>query len=115
MSEIFNFNRLGENCELIGNVTWTGDTYIGGKIQGNVFIEKGTLYVEETGVIVGDIHAQDIVIRGKIVGNISAKNKIVAQSPAGLEGKIISGKLSVFPGAKLRLSAQVGSKDSLHT
>jgi cytoskeletal protein CcmA (bactofilin family) len=113
MSEIFNFNRLGEKCELNGNVTWTGDCYVGGVITGNVFMDKGTLYVEETGVITGDLHVEDIIIRGKIVGNIHAKNKIVAQSPAQIEGQIVSGKLSVFPGAKLTLKAQVGPSLSM--
>ena len=107
MSEIFNFNRIGKDGLLTGNVHWKGDSYVGGEIKGNIYVEGGTLYVEESGVIHGDIKVSTAIIRGTVHGNIEAKDRLIIQSPALIKGKIISGKLSVFPGAQLFINAHV--------
>jgi cytoskeletal protein CcmA (bactofilin family) len=107
MSELLHFNRLGKEGLLTGEVTWIGDSYVGGTIKGNIHVGQGILYIEESGVIEGDLFVTTAIIRGKVSGNIKASDRIVLESPARVKGKILSGKLSVFPGAQLQLEAHI--------
>jgi len=58
----------------------------------------GGLIVGEKAVIVGDVYAEEIVVRGRVEGGISAR-KVSLQSTCHVEGNILHEALSVEIGA----------------
>ena len=73
-----------------------GDVQIDGRVDGD--IRAGGLIVGEKAVIVGDVYAEEIVVRGRVEGGISAR-KVSLQSTCHVEGNILHEALSVEIGA----------------
>jgi len=68
-----------------------------GKIDGEIQTD-GVLNLGDSAVVNGNINAQNVVVRGKINGNIVAKEKIDIKTKAELFGDIRASKLSVEEG-----------------
>jgi cytoskeletal protein CcmA (bactofilin family) len=68
-----------------------------GKLDGEIQTD-GTLTLGDSAIINGNINAQTVVVRGKVNGNISAKEKIEIKTKAELFGDIRASKLVVEEG-----------------
>ena len=90
-------NVLGSDVEIKGNIKFTGELTFDGKLDGEVHTE-GTLHLGDGAVINGNITAQSVIVRGKINGNITAKEKIEIKAKAELFGDIRATKLTIEEG-----------------
>jgi cytoskeletal protein CcmA (bactofilin family) len=90
-------NVLGSDVEIKGSLKFTGELTFEGKLEGEIHTD-GTLNLGDTAVINGNIDAQSVVIRGKVNGNINAKDKIEIKAKAELFGDIRATKLVIEEG-----------------
>jgi cytoskeletal protein CcmA (bactofilin family) len=90
-------NVLGSDVEIKGSVKFAGELTFEGKLDGEVHTE-GTLNLGDTAVVSGNINAATVVVRGKINGNIVAKDKIEIKAKAELFGDIRASKLVIEEG-----------------
>ena len=90
-------NVLTSDVEIKGNLKFSGELTFEGKLDGDIQTD-GTLNLGDTAVINGNINAQSVVVRGKISGNIIAKEKIEIKAKTELFGDIRASKLAVEEG-----------------
>ena len=90
-------NTLGSDVEIKGNIKFSGELTLDGKLEGEIQTE-GTLQLGDSAVINGNIAAQSVVVRGKVHGNINAREKIEIKSKAELFGDIRASKLVIEEG-----------------
>jgi cytoskeletal protein CcmA (bactofilin family) len=90
-------NVLSSDVEIKGNIKFTGELTFEGKLDGDIQTE-GTLNLGDTAQVNGSITAQTVVVRGKVNGNVTAKEKIEIKSKAELFGDIRSSKLVIEEG-----------------
>lgn len=90
-------NVLNSDVEIKGNLRFSGELTFEGKLDGEIHTD-GTLNLGDTAVVNGNIDAQTVIVRGKINGNITAKEKIEIKAKAELFGDIRASKLSVEEG-----------------
>ncbi len=90
-------NVLGPDVEIKGSLKFTGELTFEGKLEGEIQTD-GTLTLGETAVVNGNINVQSIVVRGKINGNINAKDKIDLKAKTELFGDIRAAKLVIEEG-----------------
>ena len=90
-------NALTADVEIKGNLRFSGELTLEGKMEGEVNSD-GTLILGETGIVHGNVNVNTIVIRGKINGNIAAKDKIEIKSKAEVFGDIRATKLAIEEG-----------------
>ena len=90
-------NVLNSDVEIKGNLKFSGELTLEGKLEGEVQTD-GVLNLGDTAVVNGNINAQSVVVRGKINGNIYAKEKIEIKAKAELFGDIRATKLVVEEG-----------------
>ena len=90
-------NGLAADVEIKGNLKFAGELTFEGKLEGEINSE-GVLTLGETAVINGNINAQSVIVRGKVNGNISAKEKIDIKTKAELFGDIRAPKLVIEEG-----------------
>jgi cytoskeletal protein CcmA (bactofilin family) len=79
-----------------GTLVSAGDVQIDGKIDGDV--RANALVVGEKATIMGDIYAEEAIVRGRIEGNIRAR-KVQLCATCHVEGNILHEALSVEIGA----------------
>src|SRR5256885_11523781 len=90
-------NVLNSDVEIKGNIKFSGELTFDGKLDGEIHTD-GTLQLGDGAVINGSISAQSVVLRGKINGNVSAKEKIEIKAKAELFGDIRAAKLAIEEG-----------------
>jgi cytoskeletal protein CcmA (bactofilin family) len=90
-------NVLGPDVEIKGNLKFSGELTFEGKLDGEVQSE-GVLNLGDSAVVNGNVNAQSVVVRGKVTGNVSAKERIEIKAKAELFGDIRATKLVIEEG-----------------
>ena len=90
-------NVMNSDVEVKGNLKFSGELTFDGKLDGEIHTD-GTLNLGDSAVINGHINATNVVVRGKINGNISAKEKIEIKAKTELFGDIRATKLVIEEG-----------------
>ena len=89
-------STLSSDLAFEGGISGAGDLQIDGAIKGDVRV--GRLIVGETGGVEGNVSADYVEVRGRIVGNVSGKQvKLIAT--AYVDGDITAEQLSIDIGA----------------
>jgi cytoskeletal protein CcmA (bactofilin family) len=87
---------IGADLTITGNVTSKGEVQIDGEIQGD--IHCSSLLVGDKAEVRGGVMAEDVVVRGHIVGSISGL-RITLQAQSHVEGDIFHQSLAIEQGA----------------
>ena len=90
-------NILNSDVEIKGNLKFAGELAFDGKLDGEIHGD-GVLNLGDGAVINGNINAQSVVVRGKVTGNIAAKEKVDIKARAELFGDIRATKLVIEEG-----------------
>src|SRR5882672_7103444 len=90
-------NVLTSDVEIKGNLRFSGELTFEGKLEGEIQSD-GTLQLGDSAVINGNINVGSCVVRGKVNGNIAAKEKIDIKNKAELFGDVRSSKLAIEEG-----------------
>jgi cytoskeletal protein CcmA (bactofilin family) len=90
-------NVLNSDVELKGTLRFSGELTFDGKLDGDINSE-GSLNLGDNAVVKGNINVNTVVIRGKINGNISAREKIDIKSKTELFGDVRTPKLVIEEG-----------------
>jgi len=78
---------LGKGASFNGKLRIDGGLRIDGDFDGEMDA-SGTVVVGKDGFLKGDFKAKDAVIGGKLIGNLTAQQKIELQSGAHVEGNL---------------------------
>ena len=100
-------NLIQSDTVIEGDVKANGDIRIDGTLKGTLQV-KGKLVVGTTGNIEGEIHCQNADISGSIKGKTFVSELLSLKATAKLTGDIVTGKLSIEPGASFSGSCSMG-------
>ena len=89
---------IAEQCTLEGDLTTKNSVKVDGRIQGTLHA-KGRAIIGETGVVKGDVHAVDLLVLGRLEGNVHAQ-RLHLQASAQIHGNVEAETLHVDPGAR---------------
>ena len=90
-------NHLNSDVEIKGNIKFSGELIFDGRLEGDIQTD-GVVNVGENAQVNGNINAQSVFTRGKVNGNISAKDKIEVKGKSELFGDIRAAKLVIEEG-----------------
>jgi cytoskeletal protein CcmA (bactofilin family) len=87
---------IGEDLTIKGDITSKGEIQIDGQIEGD--IRCGSLLLGDKAQVTGGVAAEDVVVRGHIVGSIRGL-RITLQGQSHVEGDIFHQSLAIEQGA----------------
>src|SRR6266404_4611264 len=90
-------NVLNTDVEIKGTLKFSGDLTFDGKLDGDINSE-GTLSLGDNAVVKGTIDVGSVIVRGKITGNVIAKDKIDIKAKTELFGDVRASKLVIEEG-----------------
>ena len=90
-------NVLNTDVEIKGTLKFSGELTFDGKLDGDIASE-GTLTLGDNAVVKGTIDVGSVIVRGKITGNVIAKDKIDIKAKTELFGDIRAAKLVIEEG-----------------
>jgi cytoskeletal protein CcmA (bactofilin family) len=88
---------VGKGVEFKGTISYSGTVRIDGALDGEIRTD-GTLLVGEEAVIQAKVTAGTIVCKGKITGDVIAKERVKLRSPAVINGSVNTPLLSMEDG-----------------
>lgn len=107
----FNYNVLGAKSVFTGDIVLAGDTIINSHIEGSIEVkDQGKLILERGSFVKGKIKALDLEIFGTVEGEIECSGLVSIRSSAQVQGQIKSGRLVIYPGAVVEMSASSQSE-----
>lgn len=80
-----------------------------GTVRGNINL-GGDLRVGPKARVEATVHAKNVVIEGKLTGDVSADDRVELVASATVDGNLKAPKIVVAEGAKFRGSVDMGSK-----
>jgi len=90
-------NVLNSDVELKGTLKFSGEMTFDGKLDGDINSE-GSLNLGDNAVLKGNINVNTVVVRGKINGNVVAREKIEIKAKTEMFGDIRAPKLVIEEG-----------------
>jgi cytoskeletal protein CcmA (bactofilin family) len=87
-----------------GDVEFTGGLHVDGRITGNeraVAGAEGSLSVSEHGVIEGSVEAPNVVLNGRVNGDIIGRDRVVLGGKARVRGNVHYGVIEMALGAEI--------------
>jgi cytoskeletal protein CcmA (bactofilin family) len=88
---------LHKGSRVSGQLNFQGDARIDGNVDGEIQCQ-GRLVIGEGAEVRAKISGKTVVIRGRVEGNVTAKEKIDLVAPARLYGNIVTPRLTITEG-----------------
>jgi cytoskeletal protein CcmA (bactofilin family) len=98
---------IGRTVVIKGEVSGNESLYIDGRVEGSVTFKDHRVTVGRNGVVQANISAREVVIMGKVTGNVECSDRVDIRSEGTLNGDVVSARISVEDGAMLRGSVQL--------
>ena len=93
---------IAQGSQIAGNIKFTDGLRVDGAVVGNIRAsgdEASLLVISEEASVVGEIHADHIIINGSVKGPIHAGTMLELQPKARIEGDVNYAALEMHQGA----------------
>src|SRR5713226_5760935 len=98
---------IGRSLVIKGDVSGTESLYIDGRIEGTVNFAGHRVTIGDNGSVAANISGREVVILGKVQGNIQCTDRLDIRGQGSLTGDVVTQRISVEDGAILKGSVQV--------
>ena len=102
---------IGRSLVIKGEISGAEALYIDGRIEGKVTLTDHRVTIGRNGSVQADIFAREVVVMGKVTGNIECSDRVDIRSEGVVNGNVSTVRISVEDGAVLKGGIQVKSGD----
>lgn len=95
---------IGADTEICGDVVFSGGLHLDGTIKGNLTADQdsaATLTLSEQGAIEGDVRVPNVILNGKVVGDVYAAKRVELAAKAKITGTVYYHMLEMAMGAEV--------------
>ena len=95
---------IGSQTEIRGDVLFTGGLHVDGRVKGNVIAESDTdslLTLSEQGEIEGEVRVPEVILNGRVLGDVHATGSIQLLAHARVEGNVYYSMVEMAMGAEV--------------
>jgi cytoskeletal protein CcmA (bactofilin family) len=90
---------IGKSLVIKGEVTGSESLYIDGRVEGSISLAGNRVTIGRNGVVAANISAREIVVLGKVRGNLTASDRVDIRSDGSLTGDVVAARISIEDGA----------------
>jgi cytoskeletal protein CcmA (bactofilin family) len=102
---------IGRSLTIKGEISGSESLYIDGRIEGTINIPEHRVTVGRNGNVTADVNAREVVIMGKVHGNVICSDRLDIRSEGSVTGDVVTQRISVEDGAILKGSVQVQASE----
>src|SRR5213082_1106908 len=104
-------STIGGSVVIKGEISGCESLFIEGRIEGTVDFTDHRVTIGRDGIVAANITAREVVILGKVQGNIQCSDRLDIRSEGSLTGDVITQRISVEDGAVLKGGVEVRSSE----
>jgi cytoskeletal protein CcmA (bactofilin family) len=90
---------ISKGLSIKGEITGTESLFIDGKVEGSISIPGNRVTVGKNGQVNASISAREIVVLGKLKGNVNATDRVDIRAEGALTGDVAAARISIEDGA----------------
>jgi len=94
--------RIGRSVSIKGELSGAEDLFVDGEVEGSIELRTHGLTVGPNGRVRANIVAQDVVIFGRVDGNVRGNERVELKKSAVLHGDISTQRIVIEEGAFLK-------------
>jgi cytoskeletal protein CcmA (bactofilin family) len=98
---------IGKNIVITGDISATEDLVVEGRVTGKIQLNESRLTVGEEGYAQSHITAREVVICGRVEGQIHASERVELRHTAQVAGDIIAPRLVIHQDAVVKGSVDL--------
>jgi cytoskeletal protein CcmA (bactofilin family) len=103
---------IGRTLVIKGEISGAEALYIDGRIEGKISLPDNRVTIGRNGSVQANITAREVVVMGKVSGNIDCSDRVDIRSEGSVTGDVSTVRISVEDGAVLKGGIQVRSGES---
>ena len=100
---------IGRSLVIKGELSGAEALYIDGRVEGKISLPDHRVTIGRNGSAQANITAREVVVMGKVNGNIDCSDRIDIRSEGSVTGDVTTMRISVEDGAMLKGGVQVRS------
>jgi cytoskeletal protein CcmA (bactofilin family) len=100
---------IGRSLVIKGEISGTEALYIDGRVEGKITLSSNRVTIGRNGVVQADITAREVVVMGKVTGNLECSDRVDIRSEGVVNGNVLTERISVEDGAVMKGGIQVRS------
>jgi cytoskeletal protein CcmA (bactofilin family) len=106
---------IGKGLFIKGEITGSESLYIDGKIEGTINLPGNRLTIGKNGQVNASVNAREIVVLGKVKGNVSATDRVDIRAEGSLTGDVSAARISIEDGAFFKGGIDIKKGDAKPT
>ena len=105
---------IGRTLVIKGEISGSEALYIDGRIEGKIIMPESRVTIGRNGKVDASIQAKEVVVMGKVTGNIECSDRVDIRAEGSVSGDITTVRISVEDGAALKGGIQVRAEGKSH-
>jgi len=103
---------IGKGLFIKGEITGSESLYIDGKVEGAINLPGNRVTVGRNGQVGANITAREVVVLGKVRGNVSASDRVDIRAEGSLNGDVAAARISIEDGAYFKGGIDIRKADA---
>ncbi|HZP21933.1 MAG TPA: polymer-forming cytoskeletal protein [Terriglobales bacterium] len=103
---------IGKSVVVKGELSGSEDLIIDGEVEGSITLRGQTLTVGPNGRVRANIEARNVVLHGRVDGDITASERVDLRKSASLAGNISTARIAIEDGAFFKGGIDIQKTDS---
>ncbi len=100
---------ISQGIKIKGEVTGSEDLFVDGVVEGKLSLTTNScLTIGPNGHVKADVLAREVIVRGKIEGKVTGRDKVQLWSTGQITGEVQTDRLAIEDGALLRGKVEAG-------
>ena len=90
---------IGKSVVVRGELSGSEDLYVDGSVEGSISLRGQSLTIGPNGQVRANLEARNVIVHGKVDGNITASDRVDLRKSASLTGDISTARVAIEDGA----------------
>jgi cytoskeletal protein CcmA (bactofilin family) len=95
-----------------GEISGSESLFIDGKVEGTINLPGNRVTVGRNGQVAANITSREVVVLGKVRGNINAQDRVDIRSEGALTGDVAAARISIEDGAFFKGGIDIRKPDA---
>lgn len=104
--------HIGKSVVVKGELSGSEDLFVDGEVEGSIELRGNSLTIGPNGRVRANVNARDIVVQGKVDGNLRATDRVDLKKSAIVTGDIVTQRIAVEDGAFFKGSVDIQRQEA---
>jgi cytoskeletal protein CcmA (bactofilin family) len=90
---------IGKSVVVRGELSGSEDLYVDGEVEGSISLRGQSLTIGPNGRVRANLEARNVIVHGRVDGNVNASDRVDLRKSASLTGDISTARVAIEDGA----------------